>query len=103
MKQREAELRDRQRPQTARQKKTEQVVKMEMLDQEFDEDGNLIERERPTETTQEVIHSARSQKHRGQPIYDALYNQSEVIKNKKEKKAANLKKNEEIKIKSAQS
>lgn len=58
IKQREAELADRQRPQTTRPKKTEAVI--EMLDQEFDEDGNIIERQRPVDVDQSVLTSARS-------------------------------------------
>ena len=86
MKQRQQELIDRSRPNTTRpnNKRNEPVLsvqKVDMLDTEFDEEGNeIVSQARQSRQTQENVlsegpSSARVKTtHRGQPIQDALYN-----------------------------
>ena len=105
MKQKEAEIQQSARPRTALHGDPDvPVLKMEMLDKEFDEDGNEIIVENGSPITaksarnRESIVSKKLPNRRGAPIHEALYIQSERIQKKKEEKAAKLQADEQKKL-----
>ena len=65
------------------------IQKVEMLDAEFDEDGNAIKKEPPK--------SAR-QLRRGDTTNEALYKMRDIIDQRKQAKAQKLLKDEDLKI-----
>jgi len=103
MKQRQQELLDKNRPNTSRpllNSKSKPVMSVNMLEKEFDEEGNEIvdparqSRQDSQHVFSEGPVSARTSTHRGQPIQDALYGMSEQLERKRTMKLQQMQVNE---------